>query len=825
MDSMNNQEEKRVQKALDDKEKNYKKMLEEEVKIVIFSEKQSYSDEEELWLLEGNVEIKFGDARLYADKVSLNKFSGFIIAEGNVTVEAGKDLITGSKFVGNLSTGLGTFYDVEGYIDPLYYFEGEKAVRFKKDKYRLHKGKFTSCEGDSPPWSFKLSKATIHVDNYVYILNPILFIKKMPLLYFPYWIYPIKPERTTGLLIPKWGYNSRDGFYYKPGFFWPIRDNMDLKLGIEWASKSGWGYNAVYRYIFSKTCGGNIKFDYKKDYLITGDRFGNDSTDGSSFLSNQRISDDYTERWYGRWLHLQTYPYDVKNIININYVSDREYFRDIERDIDQQRQEVTSDISFTKNWSSYSLSLYAKYTEDLGDSETHNFQAIQMIPVIKFDSLSKNIFDLPPRYKFGFFYSHSQIQSKGNRRLGNLTLTEIKTMTDKLAFDINLSYPCKFLPWLSVTPSITLYETWYFKNKLKLFYNFEGEDDVIWGDYYSVFSDLSDPDPEQFFPKERWPEQVKLDGNNIRRDIYSANLQIIGPQFYRIFNSKGFFDFEKINHTIEPKFDFTYIPDVAYGYGSELDEFNYQSTYMILGDSVAPMNSVTYSLNNKFFGKIVKEGESDEKREIGFINFSQRYDFRMKKKINKLEDLNKDNPDFFLKRTEEPFSNIRTKIKFQPLKNYSINLDFDFDPYLYDFPRWQVDFTKQGTIFNLRTSWSYAESYQLVGEIKTGETIQKSDYGYKESQNFLTVNMGCNLLDNKWGFQFQSRYNMKESLFIKNDLRIIYNSQCWSLQLRLMHSQTEEIDYLADDLERFTENDYDIEMIVILRNVGPFEIL
>jgi len=824
---MSNEEEKRVQRELDKKEKYYKKMLEEETKIEIYSEQQSYSEKEKLWLLEGNVEIVFGDARLYAERVSLDKITGDVVAEGDVVVEAGRDVVTGSKFVGNLRTGFGTFYDVKGYIDPLYYFKGEKAERFKKDKYRLYHGSFTSCKGDAPPWHFRLSKATIHIDHYVYLLNPLLFVRRVPIFYFPFWAYPIKPERSTGLLIPKWGYNTRDGLYFRQGFFWAVRDNMDLKLGLDWASKSGWGYNTIYRYVFSKTCGGNIKFDYKKDYLITTEQEKRNALDEGSILSPNRISNDYTERWFGRWLHLQTYPYEVKNIININYVSDRKYFEDIERDIDNQRQQVTSDISFTKNWSSYSANFYARYTEDLGDSDTGYFQAVQTTPVLKFDSLSKSLFGLPLRYKYQLLYTHYQLQTKGSTTItSDLTLKEMKTKTDKFYFKINLSYPWKVFPWLSITPSVTLYETWYLNNKAKLFFETsDGIQDMTWGNYYSGYDDLVGSKPDEFFPKERWPEQVKLDGNNLRRDIYSANLVVVGPQFYKVFDAKGFFDIQKINHTIEPKIDFNYIPDVCYGYGQEFDEFNFQRSYMIMGDVTAPMSSVTYSINNKFFGKAVKEGGGEGKREIGHINFTQRYDFRQKKRVDKLKEKNKDNPDSFIKRTEEPFSNIRTQIKFQPLKNFYVDVDFDFDPYLSALPRWQVDLVKEGGAFTARASWSYAESYQRIGEIQAGEKEKKSDYGYKESQNFFTAIFGVSILDNKWLFQFQSKYNMKSSLFTKNDLRILYNCQCWSVQLHLMHHQLERSGYAISNLEREIENDYDIEVIVTLRNVGPFEIL
>jgi lipopolysaccharide assembly outer membrane protein LptD (OstA) len=824
VDKLTEEEEKRVQEELDKKEKSFKEMLQKTEKIQVNSLKQSYSDNGEICEFEGAVEAIWGDAHLYADKVTLNKAENSILAEGNVKIEAGKDVISGSKFEGDLSTGYGTFYDVKGYIDPLYYFEGKKAERFKEDKYRLYDGYFTSCTGDVPAWNFKLKKATIHLDNYVYLINPIIFVRKVPIFYFPFWVYPIKPERSTGLLVPKWGYNSRDGLYYKQGFFWAIRDNMDLKLGLDWASKSGWGYNTLLRYVFSKTCGGNMGYEYKKDYLISNEL---NAYQNSSILPSFTLNNDYTERWFGHWLHLQTYPYDIKNIININYVSDRRYFKDLRNDLDQQNEQISSDLSFTKNWSSYSLNLFARYTEDLGNSENDTFQAYQTIPELKFSSLSKNIFGLPTRYEYDLDYSHIQLQSKGSRSFGSdLTLNELKTTTDKYALNISLSYPWMALPWLSLTPKITLNETWYLNSKGKLFFTMgDGKKDMIFGDYYSLTNELTGTNPDEFFPKERWPEQVVLDGNNLRRDIYTANLSIIGPQFYRIFDMKGLLNMEKMNHMIEPKFDFNYIPDVCYGYGDEFGEKNSQRNYMILGDVVAPMNSVTYSVDNKFFGSIKKDDGTSEKNEIGYINFSQRYDFRQKNRVDKLDELYKDSEDFFVKRTENPFSNIRTQMKFQPVKPFYVAVDFDYDPFLYDFPRWQVDLVKEGEIFYSRISWSYYESYQRIKDLAYDENEKESDYGYKESQNFLSTNLGISILDKKWVFDILSRYNISNTIFPENILRVVYNSQCWSLQVRYLHHQLFEARLIDNELASNRKNDYDIEMIIVLRNVGPIELM
>ncbi len=53
-------------------------------------------------------------------------------------------------------------------------------------------------------------------------------IKDVPILYTPYFIYPIKTERETGFLVPNAGYNSElGGAYIQPKFFWNIDVDQD----------------------------------------------------------------------------------------------------------------------------------------------------------------------------------------------------------------------------------------------------------------------------------------------------------------------------------------------------------------------------------------------------------------------------------------------------------------------------------------------------------------------------------------------------------------------------------------------------------------------
>ena len=52
----------------------------------------------------------------------------------------------------------------------------------------------------------------------------------MPIFYLPYLVFPIKKERESGLLFPKFSLNTGDGVYFQLPVYWAINDSADITL-------------------------------------------------------------------------------------------------------------------------------------------------------------------------------------------------------------------------------------------------------------------------------------------------------------------------------------------------------------------------------------------------------------------------------------------------------------------------------------------------------------------------------------------------------------------------------------------------------------------
>ncbi len=77
-------------------------------------------------------------------------------------------------------------------------------------------------------------------------------IKDVPILYTPYFIYPIKTERETGFLVPNAGYNSELGAYIQPKFFWNIDVDQDATFASLIAANAPALHSAEHRLALKK---------------------------------------------------------------------------------------------------------------------------------------------------------------------------------------------------------------------------------------------------------------------------------------------------------------------------------------------------------------------------------------------------------------------------------------------------------------------------------------------------------------------------------------------------------------------------------------------
>src|SRR5437879_11433452 len=140
--------------------------------------------EGDVFIAEGDVDIRFQDLRLRADRVEYNDSTSVAIARGNVKFDLHEQHLDAEEARYNLRTGLGTFRRVRGSVqierrpnpallvtpNPLY-FEAREVERRGERTYIIRHAWVTVCAPDRPKWTFYAPRATLTLDKSVALVN------------------------------------------------------------------------------------------------------------------------------------------------------------------------------------------------------------------------------------------------------------------------------------------------------------------------------------------------------------------------------------------------------------------------------------------------------------------------------------------------------------------------------------------------------------------------------------------------------------------------------------------------------------------------------
>src|SRR3972149_6508416 len=195
--------------------------------VDFYAENLDYRKETNLLVGEGSVDMQYKGMSLQADRAEYNTETGDVKATGNVVVEDGTSVLFCESLELNLKTQIGVIYNGELFLEPTYYLTGVEIRRLGVDKYKIINGYYTACQKPVPEWSIKTSEATAEVEGMLHAKDASFAIKKVPVFYFPHLLVPIKTKRATGLLFPKIGSSTRNGFRWYQPFFWALTDYAD----------------------------------------------------------------------------------------------------------------------------------------------------------------------------------------------------------------------------------------------------------------------------------------------------------------------------------------------------------------------------------------------------------------------------------------------------------------------------------------------------------------------------------------------------------------------------------------------------------------------
>jgi LPS-assembly protein len=215
------------------------------------------------WTGNGRVEFHYRDYVLHADRVTYDRSTSEVLAEGHVQVAGGPNDVLINADHGDMWLNLhtGRFYQVSGSqgvktagrsvvystTNP-FLFSGRVLIQMGEGNYRIVDGRMTNCRLPKPDWQL-LSRSIELTNGQASTRNSIFKFLGIPLFYFPYLRHPVdETGRESGLLIPVLSNSSIKGFIVGEQVYWAINRSMDMVVGTEYYSKRGWAPNGDFRY-------------------------------------------------------------------------------------------------------------------------------------------------------------------------------------------------------------------------------------------------------------------------------------------------------------------------------------------------------------------------------------------------------------------------------------------------------------------------------------------------------------------------------------------------------------------------------------------------
>ncbi|HWP34037.1 MAG TPA: LPS assembly protein LptD, partial [Thermodesulfobacteriota bacterium] len=241
---------------------------------------------------------------LRADRVELIADADVAHAAGDVLLVAGPDRLSAREVRINLADRTGVLEDGRLFIAQDHVtVRGARIAKTGETTYEVERGGFSSCicARGGPSWSITGRRIRVTVGGYAFVQWPAFRIKGIPVLALPYGIFPVRTERTSGLLLPRLSHSDRHGFGYEQPLFLTFGPSQDATISAKYMTRRGLAWLAEYRYAFSETTTGIWQGSFLRDRIEERDR------------GDLRVR------------HTQRLPGALDLRADINVVSDREF--------------------------------------------------------------------------------------------------------------------------------------------------------------------------------------------------------------------------------------------------------------------------------------------------------------------------------------------------------------------------------------------------------------------------------------------------------------------------------------------------------------------
>ena len=671
------------------------------------------------WHFIGRVEMERGVAKIYADDVRVSADTDRAIATGSVVYTQGNNRIAAERAEFNMKTQLGTFYNATGIAalqpptqvsrpgavvpppvagqDTDVYFYGETVEKIGPKKYKITNGGFTTCVQPTPRWMLTSSTVILNLEHYTLLRNVVLTVKGVPLLYTPIMVYPTKKEnRATGFLLPTYGTSTLRGQSIHNAFFWAMGRSQDATFLHDWFSKTGQGAGSEYRYNLGGGDGDIRAYrldQHESTYVLS---------DGST--STLPASRSYEIRGGAN----QSLPAGFRARGRVSYFSSITTMQTFNTNVyDASRNLRTFGGNLVGLWNGYSLN--ATFDRSEYFFSTSSSAVTGSTPRLNVSRNERPLFGSALYVSLGGEYVRLVRENKAGT-------TSVDQSVTRFDFSPQIRFPFTRWQWFTVNSSLGWRDTYWTRSQ----------------------------DPN-----------ARIVDEGINRRFFTAQAQIVGPVFNRVWDTPANGYAEKFKHTIEPY--------VTIQRTSSIDNFKQivqiEGTDAIVGGAT----QYTYGVNNRFYAKR-RHGAVSLAREIVDVELTQTYYTN-----DQASQFDRQYATSFTGAPPSHFSPIALSVRVVPTTDVNATMRAEFD-------------SRHRALRTISATGVYSWPGRGQATVSWSKRAFIKDLaGFNDPRfldQYLNASTSVHTKDNRFGGIYSFSYDLLHSSLLQQRTTGFYNAQC-----------------------------------------------
>ena len=148
------------------------------------------------------------------------------------------------------------------------FMHGEDVKKNERNEMYISEAMYSTCNLSDPHFHIQSKKLKVTKRNVISGPFNLRFREIKTPIWFPFGMFPKPKEKTSGILVPNYGEETRRGFFLRDGgYYWYVNDYMDIRATGTVFSNGGYGgvFNTNFkkRYVFT----GGLNFSYNKNII------------------------------------------------------------------------------------------------------------------------------------------------------------------------------------------------------------------------------------------------------------------------------------------------------------------------------------------------------------------------------------------------------------------------------------------------------------------------------------------------------------------------------------------------------------------------------